>query len=46
MNIRNKTKKISLIQAKEILKQASSRKPNILVCYYDEDDNEKHLKIF
>ncbi|OJT72773.1 hypothetical protein BM531_21085, partial [Clostridioides difficile] len=40
----NKTKKISLIQAKEILKQALPGS-NILVCYYDEDDNEYDCKV-
>lgn len=44
VNIRNKTKKISLIQAKEILKQALPGS-NILVCYYDEDDNEYDCKV-
>ncbi|NMS89597.1 cell surface protein [Clostridioides difficile] len=44
VNIRNKTKKVSLIQAKEILKQALPGN-NILVCYYDEDDNKYDCKV-
>ncbi|HBG5343137.1 TPA: cell wall-binding protein Cwp21 [Clostridioides difficile] len=44
VNIRNKTKKISLIQAKKILKQALPGS-NILVCYYDEDDNKYDCKV-
>lgn len=44
VDIRNKTKKISLIQAKEILKQ-NLPGSNILVCYYDEDDNKYDCKV-
>ncbi|MGO1044803.1 cell wall-binding repeat-containing protein [Clostridioides difficile] len=44
VDIRNKTKKISLIEAKEILKQAVP-KSNVLVCYYDQDDNKYDSKV-
>ncbi|MDB0440276.1 cell surface protein [Clostridioides difficile] len=44
VDIRNKTKKISLIEAKEILKQAVPES-NVLVCYYDQDDNKYDSKV-
>ncbi|MCC0660500.1 cell wall-binding repeat-containing protein [Clostridioides sp. ZZV14-6154] len=44
VDIRNKTKKISLIEAKEILKQAVPGS-NVLVCYYDQDDNKYDSKV-
>ncbi|MCC0647940.1 cell wall-binding repeat-containing protein [Clostridioides sp. ZZV15-6598] len=44
VDIRNKTKKISLIEAKEILKQALPES-NVLVCYYDQDDNKYDSKV-
>lgn len=44
VDIRNKTKKISLIEAKEILKKAVPES-NVLVCYYDQDDNKYDSKV-
>lgn len=43
-SIRNNTKKITLLQAKDILKKQVPG-GTILVCYYDKDDNEYDGKI-
>lgn len=43
-SIRNSTKKINLIQAKEILRKVVPG-GKVLVCYYDRDDNEYDGKI-